>query len=801
MERDYQGMRLLFLYGENTEEHWHPEIDVLFTAQGRAAVHLQGRTVQMEEEDIFLINSSLPHSVKCEEKTVLCCAKYPWRMVADLLGTGAVAFRCSSAEDKSRPYHDIRSIFRALAYYYLKDRRRTGCLLDSYLLKLLDCLIEHYLVEISPGTDVRMGDEARLQQIFQYVNQHFRESVRLTDLASEMFISPSTLSRFFKKEMGMGFVDYVNEVRIHAAAMELEGSEENVTKVAVNCGFSNLSVFNRAFRERQGVSPTEYRRLRREARESEQRHLDSIRGGSYRTDSAALPADAASAGRWREIPVEADASGGTRYARVWEQAVNIGPVHLLLQAGMQNHVLKLAEELGYTYVRLWDVLSKNLMIADGEHMGGYNYSQLDSALDFLVNHHLRPYFDFGRRPNTITRDEKGFVIQEETYIPFRSGRAWEHLVRDFLRHISGRYGRDEVSRWIFEISYIFTANNSDAIYQDAEPFEFLNAFSFFYGAVKAEFPSARVGGPGAIPGWMEERQGAFLAGCRERGCVPDFWSVVLYPYQSEEKRDSPIPRRSDDPRCEEEQLRRTREFLREMGCGSRLYVSEWNITVSDRNYLNDSACRAAYFAQKLPVLWDLADLIAVSVGSDLLGSHLDTYRVASGGMGILTTTGIRKPAFLALQLLGRLGPWLAGRGENYAVTRAQDGSIYILCSNLKQFNSSYYMRSEASFEPGRLDELFEDLEPIELTFSLKNMPRDAVCAVKARSITENGGILGEWKKLQFEDDLTPHDIQYLRETAHTHLSMSTHQAQGGTLRFTRTVEANEVVLLHVYARE
>ncbi len=799
MDGAYQGMKLSLLYGEGSEEHWHSEIDVLFTAQGRAAVHLQGRTVQMDEEDIFLVNSSLPHSVTCEKKTVLCCVKYPWRMAADLLDTGTVVFRCSSAEDRSRPYHDVRSIFRAMVYYYLRDQRRTSCLLDSYLLKLLDCLIEHYLVDISFGAGARMNDEARLQQIFQYISQHYRESVKLTDLASEMFVSPSALSRFFKKETGMGFVDYVNEVRIHAAAMELENTDENVTKIAVNCGFSNLSVFNRAFRERHGVSPTEYRKLRRKARESEQRSLKSVRG-SGKADGAEPP-DIDLDGRWKDIPVEADAAGGTRCPKIWDQVVNIGPVHLLLRAGMQNQVLNLAEGLGYTCVRLWDVLSKDLMIADGERTGGYNYSLLDSALDFLVDHHLRPYLDFGRRPSTITRDEKGFVIQEQTYIAFRSGRAWEHLVRDLMRHISNRYGRDEVSRWIFELSYIFTASNSDAVYQDAEPFEFLNAFSFFYNAVKAEFPLAMVGGPGAIPGWMEEQQGKFLAGCVERGCVPDFWSVILYPYQSEENKDNPIPRRSSDPRCEEEQLRRTREFLRKMGCGSRIYVSEWNLTVSDRNYLNDSACRAAYFAQKLPALWDLADLIAVSVGSDLLGTHLDTYKVASGGMGLLTTTDIKKPAYLALQLLGRLGPWLVDRGENHVVTRAQDGSLYILCSNLKHFNSSYYMRSEASFEPGRLDELFEDLDPIELSFTLKNMPRDAVCAVKARSVTESSGILGEWKKFQFDADLTPHDIQYLRETAHTHLSMSTHQAHGDILRFTQTVQANEVALLHIYARE
>ncbi len=801
----YQGMRLVLLHGENAQEHWHPEIDVLFTVQGPADVHIQGRTVHMDEEDIFLINSSLPHSVDCPEGTVLCCVKYPWRMVWELLGTGAVVFRCSSAEDKSRSYHDLRGIFRALVYYYLRGRRKTDCLLDSHLLKLLDCLVEHYIVEL-PGEGGAVSDEARLQQIFQYVNQNYRESVGLSHLASEMYVSPSTLSRFFKKETGMGFVEYLSQVRVHAAALELEQTDENVTKIAVNCGFSNLSVFNRAFRERQGVSPTEYRRLRREAmaaeRESERAYIASVRERLSESETLVVQ-EPGFTERRRRIQVEADAAAGETFTKNWNQVVNIGPVSMLSYAGMREHVLDLTENIGFTYVRLWDVFSKRLMLTDGEHLGGYNYTQIDSVLDFLVSHRIKPWLDFGSRPATITRDESGFITQEHTYIDFKSRRAWEHLLRDFIRHIANRYGRGEVSQWIFELSYIFTTDDSDALYADGGGFDFLAAYAYFHKTVKEHLPFARVGGPGAIPGWMEERQRDFLLGCRELGCVPDFWSMLLFPYYSEEGRRSPVAHRSSDPHSEEEQLRGTRELLREGGLHDcKLFVAEWSFSISDRNLLNDSTYRAAYIAQKLPKIWDAADLIAVSVGSDLLGSHYDTYAVVSGGMGLLTADSIRKPAYFSLQMLNTLGLTLVERGENYVVTRAQDGSLHILCSNQKHFNSSFYMRAESSFEPGRLDELFEDMDPIELTFTLRNMPRNAVCTVKARSISEReGSILGEWQQLQFERDLKPHDIRYLRQACFPRLAMSTPQTQDTTLRFTQTVQPNEVVFLHVYARE
>lgn len=801
----YQGMRMLLLHGENEQEHWHPEIDVVFAVEGHADVHIQGRTVRMEEEDILLINSSVPHSVECPAETVLCCAKYPWSMVSELLGSGAVVFRCSSAEDQSKSYTDLRSIFRALVYYYLRGQRKTDCLLDSHLLRLLDCLVEHYLVEL-PGDGGSVSDEGRLQQIFQYVNQNYRESVGLSHLAEQMYVSPSTLSRFFKKETGMGFVEYVNAVRIHAAALELENTDENVTKISVNCGFSNLSVFNRAFRERHGVSPSEYRKLRREAQEaeraSEQQYIDSVREQLAQAETVVVQ-ESGFTERRRKIAVEADATAGEPFVKSWNQVVNIGPVFMLSYAGMQEHILDLTEKIGFPYVRLWDVFSQKLMLADGVHLGGYNYAQIDSALDFLVAHRIKPWFDFGNRPSTITRDGNGFINQERTFIEFQSRRAWEHLMKDFLRHIILRYGKAEVSQWIFELTYIFTTDDSDALHADPDGYRFENSFAFFYKSVKELLPTAQVGGPGAIPGWLESRQRSFLATCQETGCTPDFWSILLYPYYSEENQRSPVGHRSSDPYTEENQLRRTRDLLREAGCAScKLYVSEWSISISDRNYLNDSTFRAAYIAQKLPKIWDMADLIGIAMGSDHLGSHYDTYKVASGGMGLLTIDSIRKPAYFALQALNSLGGVLICRGENYAVTRAQDNSLYILCANQKRFNSSYFMRSEGSFEPGRLDELFEDMDPIELTFTLKNMPRNAVCTVKARSLLANeGSILGEWEKLQFDCELKPHDVQYLRQACFPRFTMSTPKTRENVLRYTQTVQPNEVVLLHMYARE
>ena len=81
------------------------------------------------------------------------------------------------------------------------------------------------------------------------------------------------------------------------------------------------------------------------------------------------------------------------------------------------------------------------------------------------------------------------------------------------------------------------------------------------------------------------------------------------------------------------------------------------------------------------------------------------------------------------------------------------------------------------------------------------MPQDAVYTVKVRRINENeGSILCEWGKFQYESYLEGHDVGYLRGTCFPRMAMKKLNVTGGKLQITETVQANEVVLLHIYER-
>jgi AraC-like DNA-binding protein len=79
------------------------------------------------------------------------------------------------------------------------------------------------------------------------------------DAARVAHVSPAAFSRFFRRETGKTWSDYVNDVRCSEACVALRQSDKPVAHIALDCGYRTLSHFNRAFRARLGVTPSAYR--------------------------------------------------------------------------------------------------------------------------------------------------------------------------------------------------------------------------------------------------------------------------------------------------------------------------------------------------------------------------------------------------------------------------------------------------------------------------------------------------------------------------------------------------------------
>ena len=115
--------------------------------------------------------------------------------------------------------------------------------------------------------DVREDEESRrITRVKQYVEEHYAEQIRLGTLASLAGMTPSAFSRYFRQHTGRTVVDYIVDIRLGHAARLLIDTTDTVSEICYQCGFNNLSNFNRTFRSRRGSTPRDFRTLFRKNR-------------------------------------------------------------------------------------------------------------------------------------------------------------------------------------------------------------------------------------------------------------------------------------------------------------------------------------------------------------------------------------------------------------------------------------------------------------------------------------------------------------------------------------------------------
>lgn len=134
------------------------------------------------------------------------------------------------------------------------------------VIKLLTILYELSLCEeaytLSSSSFARMSvhsDSRRVSKVQEYINAHYKEEIRLNDLADMVGMTPVSFSRFFKLRTGKNLSDYIIDIRLGFAARLLVDSTMSVAEICYECGFNNLSNFNRIFKKKKECSPKEFR--------------------------------------------------------------------------------------------------------------------------------------------------------------------------------------------------------------------------------------------------------------------------------------------------------------------------------------------------------------------------------------------------------------------------------------------------------------------------------------------------------------------------------------------------------------
>ncbi len=127
------------------------------------------------------------------------------------------------------------------------------------------------LYELSKSTTMRplasssyakvevVSDSRRVLKVKNFIAKNYMDEIRLSTVADIAGMSPSAFSRFFKLHTGRTLSDYVIDMRLGYASRMLVDTTKSVAEICYDCGFNNLSNFNRIFKKKKNCSPTEFR--------------------------------------------------------------------------------------------------------------------------------------------------------------------------------------------------------------------------------------------------------------------------------------------------------------------------------------------------------------------------------------------------------------------------------------------------------------------------------------------------------------------------------------------------------------
>lgn len=253
--------------------HKHKEFELNFIEFGAGVRRIVGDSVEeIGDYDLVLVGSEgLEHvweQGNCKSKDIREITIQFSRDILDhnLLSKSqfsSIRDMLSKAEHGlAFPVSAIMQIYSILDSLARESEKFVQILKVLYILYRLSlCDDAKVLASSSFAKTSRNKESRRILKVKQYINDHYKENLNLKDLAALVGMSPVAFSRFFRIRTNRTLSEYIADIRLGYAARLLVDTSKNISEICYECGFNNVSNFNRQFKARRGSTPREFREM------------------------------------------------------------------------------------------------------------------------------------------------------------------------------------------------------------------------------------------------------------------------------------------------------------------------------------------------------------------------------------------------------------------------------------------------------------------------------------------------------------------------------------------------------------
>ncbi len=249
------------------KNHHHTEMEIGFIVSGRGEYFLAGNRFCASEGDLFIVRSNEQHCLPTIDTDTLVgfniqlSPYYLWNICADYISPSKIQALINSDIPINHKLHDaeITHCIKNIEKLMCSEEENAIFTLRSEILRVVRMISEKIETDANRAVPsvARLND---IQKAMDYIKANYRAPICLEDMAKSAAMSPSYFSNLFKSISGMSPYNYLMTTRIERALERLKNTDDTVMDIALECGFTSITSFNKAFKKLVGVAPSAVRR-------------------------------------------------------------------------------------------------------------------------------------------------------------------------------------------------------------------------------------------------------------------------------------------------------------------------------------------------------------------------------------------------------------------------------------------------------------------------------------------------------------------------------------------------------------
>lgn len=242
--------------------HYHNEIELIPVQGGSVTVFCSGGTVMAHAGDIAVLMPGEIHSFGAETENRVYVIKLHCKNPADKTDLTKYRFSGSLIKKGTALNAEITKYIDDMVAEHTGGKRGAAYAVNASANLILTAILRSDSL-IKQDIDTNKKNEATLyllNSVTSYIESHLAEPIPLERIAAHCNMSVYYFAHTFKRTMGVTFFDYLTSYRMDIALRLLRDTDESITEISHKSGFSTTRMFNRLFRARMGMSPSEYRK-------------------------------------------------------------------------------------------------------------------------------------------------------------------------------------------------------------------------------------------------------------------------------------------------------------------------------------------------------------------------------------------------------------------------------------------------------------------------------------------------------------------------------------------------------------